>query len=66
VLAMTHQALADELGTAREVVSRILEGFETRGAVRLRRGRVEVIDRSRLSRSTRGPTGLEDGRRMAG
>ena len=49
VLCVTHQALADELGTAREVVSRILEGFETHGAVRLRRGRVEVVDRSRLT-----------------
>src|SRR5205085_340308 len=45
ILVVTHQALADELGTAREVVSRILESFEANGAVRLRRGRVEVLDR---------------------
>lgn len=55
VLSVTHQALADELGTAREVVSRILEGFETRGAVRLRRGRVEVLDRTRLAPPARHP-----------
>lgn len=48
VLTVTHQALADELGTAREVVSRILEAFKTRGGVHLRRGRVEVLDAARL------------------
>jgi CRP/FNR family transcriptional regulator len=53
VLLATHQALADELGTAREVVSRILEGFEARGGVRLRRGRVEVLDRTRLAPAPR-------------
>jgi CRP/FNR family transcriptional regulator len=53
VLTITHQALADELGTAREVVSRILEAFATRGAVRLRRGRVEVLDRSLLGPAPR-------------
>lgn len=66
VLSMTHQALADELGTAREVVSRILEGFETRGAVRLRRGRVEVLDGSRFTRPARVPAPLHDGTRLAG
>lgn len=40
----THQHLADELATAREVVSRILESFETAGLVRLRRGQVDVVD----------------------
>jgi CRP/FNR family transcriptional regulator len=55
VLAVTHQALADELGTAREVVSRILEGFGMRGAVRLRRGRVEVLDPTRLAPGPRVP-----------
>lgn len=41
---VTHQALADELGTAREVISRLLKGFERQGWVRLQRGRVEIID----------------------
>ena len=40
----THQALADELGTAREVVSRILEHFEANGLVRLRRAHVDVLN----------------------
>lgn len=43
-LDTTHQALAVELGTAREVVSRQLKEFERRGLVELARGRVEVRD----------------------
>lgn len=42
--ATTHEALAMELGTAREVVSRILKDFENKGYVRLGRGWVEVVD----------------------
>ena len=43
-LDITHQALAVELGTAREVVSRQLKEFERRGLVELARGRVVVRD----------------------
>jgi len=50
VLKATHQALADELGTAREVVSRILEHFEHNGLVRLRRARVDVLKPQHLAR----------------
>jgi len=42
VLSCTHQELATELGTAREVVSRILKDFERKGWLTLSRGRVEV------------------------
>ena len=42
----THQDLATELGTAREVVSRQLKDFERRGWVTLGRGRVELTDRA--------------------
>ena len=42
-IATTHQALAAELGTAREVVSRRLKGFERHGWVRLHRGRIELV-----------------------
>lgn len=41
---VTHQQLAVELGTAREVVSRHLKRFETRGWLRLGRGRISVTD----------------------
>ena len=44
----THQELAAELGTAREVVSRFLKEFERRGYVRLARGRVVIADRAAL------------------
>lgn len=40
VVAATHQGLAVELGTAREVVSRQLKEFERRGWVELQRGRI--------------------------
>jgi CRP/FNR family transcriptional regulator, anaerobic regulatory protein len=36
--------IAAELGTAREVVSRLLEGFERASAVELSRGRVRIRD----------------------
>ncbi len=40
----THQALADELGTVREIVSRLLARFERSGWVRLGRERIELVD----------------------
>lgn len=43
-LETTHQELAAELGSAREVISRQLKEFERRGWVRLSRGRVEITD----------------------
>ena len=46
----THYHLAAELGTAREVVSRQLKEFERHGWVRLSRGKIEIINRSALSR----------------
>jgi CRP/FNR family transcriptional regulator len=44
----THQEIAVELGTAREVISRQLKDFERRGWVSLHRGRIEVGDRAAL------------------
>lgn len=44
----THQQLATELGTAREVVSRLLQEFQRRGWVALSRGSVELTDRGGL------------------
>ncbi|TYP74848.1 Crp/Fnr family transcriptional regulator [Paenibacillus methanolicus] len=48
-LPVTHEALAIELGTAREVVSRTLKEFAARGAVALGRGSITIIDREELS-----------------
>lgn len=51
-IRITHQAIADELGSSREVVSRILEDLQGRGLVRLFRGGVEVLKRQLLQGST--------------
>jgi len=45
----THQGLADELGSVREIVSRLLRSFEQRGWVRLERERITVLDPKGLS-----------------
>lgn len=49
---ITHQVLAAEIGTAREVVSRKLKRFEADGLIRSTRGRVEIIDRASLQAIT--------------
>jgi CRP/FNR family transcriptional regulator, anaerobic regulatory protein len=43
-IPVTHQEIAAELGTSREVVSRILEDFAGRDLIRMARGAVEVLD----------------------
>jgi len=48
VVDMTHQDIANELGTAREVVSRLLKDLERRGIIGLHRGYLEVEDMERL------------------
>ena len=47
-ISRTHQLMADELGTAREVVSRQLKRFEQKGWVVLGRGQLEISDRVKL------------------
>ncbi|PPD52681.1 MAG: Crp/Fnr family transcriptional regulator [Methylotenera sp.] len=49
-ITRTHQKIADELGTAREVVSRQLKRLEQKGAVSLGRGHVEITDRKTLEK----------------
>lgn len=44
----THQALADELGSLREIVSRLLKSFAEQGWVRLGREHIEVLDEGAL------------------
>lgn len=44
VLHTTHQQLADELGSVREMVSRLLKGFAEQGLVRLGREQVEILE----------------------
>lgn len=47
-LRTTHQALADELGSAREIVSRLLKGFAEQGWVTLAREQIEVTNAEAL------------------
>lgn len=48
VLKLTHEKIANHLGTAREVVSRMLKYFEGEGLVMVSRGSVKITDLSRL------------------
>jgi CRP/FNR family transcriptional regulator len=41
---ITHQQLANELGSVREIVSRLLENFEEQGIVSLNRKHIQVLD----------------------
>lgn len=47
-LKITHEKIANHLGTAREVVTRMLRYFQSEGLVKLSRGTVELIDKTRL------------------
>lgn len=47
-LALTHQQLADELGTVREIVSRLLRRFEREGWVDLARERIHIRNSAAL------------------
>lgn len=49
-IKITHHHLATELGTAREVVSRLLKHFEHLGLIKLGRGQIRVIDQHHLSK----------------
>lgn len=45
---VTHQALADELGTVREIVSRLLKRFERAGWIAVARERIDLLDAAAL------------------
>jgi len=49
-ISATHQELANELGSAREVISRQLNEFQRRGWIKVARGTVDIIDAAALSR----------------
>jgi CRP/FNR family transcriptional regulator len=50
ILKITHERIAAHLGTAREVVTRMLRYFQSEGLVKLTRGTIDIID----------PQGLEN------
>lgn len=47
-LKMTHERIANHLGTAREVVTRMLRYFQSEGMVQLSRGEIAITDETRL------------------
>ena len=47
-LKLTHETIANHLGTAREVVTRMLRYFQNEGMVKLSRGTVEITDPDKL------------------
>ena len=49
-LSLTHETIAKDAGTAREVVTRILKQFQSDGLVKLGRGKVIIIDPERLGK----------------
>ncbi len=51
-LRITHEEIAQHIGTAREVVSRMLKYFVSEGFVRLSRGGIELSDTDKLKRLT--------------
>lgn len=55
-VAATHQALAVELGTAREVISRTLGEFQRRAWVEQARGMIRILNREALERHARSVT----------
>mgnify|MGYP001035165771 CR=1 FL=1 len=47
-LRVTHESIANHLGTHREVITRMLRYLQNEGMVRLSRGTVELTDRAKL------------------
>ena len=55
VVRATHRELAEELGSVREIVSRLLKGFAEQGLVRLGREEIEILDAAGLRGVANGP-----------
>ncbi len=51
-IIVTHQEIAAELGSSREVISRILENLASEGMIRVRRGSIEILDFTQLKNLT--------------
>ena len=50
-IELTHEQLAADIGTAREVVSRLLKELENNGLIELKRGLVIIRDRKGLEQA---------------
>jgi CRP/FNR family transcriptional regulator len=49
VVDKTHQQLASDIGSVREIVSRHLGDWERRGWIKSNRGQVQILDKSALA-----------------
>ena len=49
-LKLTHEKIANHMGTAREVVTRMLRYFQSEGMVKLTRGSVDIVDAKKLQK----------------
>ena len=49
VLKITHEVIASHLGSAREVVTRMLKYFQNEGMVKLTRGTIEILNMKKLN-----------------
>jgi len=49
-LVITHEKIANHMGTAREVVTRMLRYFQSEGMVKLTRGEIRITDRKKLEK----------------
>ena len=49
-LRITHEKIANHMGTAREVVTRMLRYFQSEGMVKLTRGTIELTDKKKLNK----------------
>ena len=47
-LKITHESIANHLGTHREVITRMLRYFQNEGMVRLSRGAIEIVDPGKM------------------
>lgn len=49
IIPTTHQIIADDLASSREVISRLLKEFERDRIIKLSRGVIEIIDRNKIN-----------------
>ena len=53
IITKTHQELAHEVGSSREVISRILAKFRDEGWIHLARGQLQILDKAALEAFSR-------------
>ena len=54
IVGISHQEIAEQVGTFRETTTRVLNEFRARGLIELRRLRIRILDPDGLRRLTEG------------